>query len=703
MKAILPCFFLLLLGPPFAAIAADENPPSIYSVPKWSKPVSTDAPDEAFQIEVLNVSGDPKTSPNDRFALAWSDDGLIVWADVQDPSPQMSSNPRQLWRGDALDIYLTSLGPESGLAQLTFSPGRLTPDKSTPWHYGIVNIPGLDKEALPEPIIQVSAGQQGYQMSVVIPWGLIPGNFVEAELGFQAYIKHVGDEGVYLSHWHPARDTWRNAENSNRLRLADEASAPVQMQAAFAVKGLREVELTVRTTPDLVGGDVLLRCVESTDDSLVKAWTKLGVVQKEESIGLARITMPSAFALASGSLWEVKVGSQLTTNPLAMPDIQAIRSSAFQSVLLDTESTIFSGEALPMLGLQNPLLVEAVFGDVEIVTRYFDAEYNEVSRAEKPGRYGALVIMTTHDGITEEREFTLFRTEEAFSSRFDLYRSQISFPKSFGIPDSVVQSEQSEVNRFVSNQLYNLPEYTPSWATLLAGLHDIAKDPEAYHGLSVWDIHNFWWYGLRNKLGQTQPYERLIYLPEGYEDEPNRQWPLLIFLHGSGERGDNLNKVKKHGPPKLCEDGQSLPFIVLAPQCPSDEWWNPDKLYDLLQTIQEEYRVDADRIYITGLSMGGHGTWALIGRYPDAFAAAAPICGRANPELADRITSVSVWVFHGGADTIVPAFYSERMGSALEDAGGDVKLTIYPEAGHDSWTETYSNEALYQWFLQHEN
>ena len=174
---------------------------------------------------------------------------------------------------------------------------------------------------------------------------------------------------------------------------------------------------------------------------------------------------------------------------------------------------------------------------------------------------------------------------------------------------------------------------------------------------------------------------------------------MILFLHGAGERGDDLEKVKVHGPPKLVEQGQHLPFIVVSPQCPLDDWWLPAQLIDLVDQISAQHRVDPDRIYLTGLSMGGYGTWATAIEYPDRFAAIAPICGGGDPEDVERITHIPTWVFHGAKDPVVPLQRSEVMVDALKERGADVKFTVYPEADHDSWTATYDNPEFYEWLL----
>jgi predicted peptidase len=190
----------------------------------------------------------------------------------------------------------------------------------------------------------------------------------------------------------------------------------------------------------------------------------------------------------------------------------------------------------------------------------------------------------------------------------------------------------------------------------------------------------------------------LLCLPKDYEQKPS--WPLLLFLHGAGERGADLTLVKKHGPPKLIDAGKEFPFIVVSPQCPPGRWWEAMELAALLDEIVEKCKVDQDRICVTGLSMGGFGTWSLAAYQPNRFAALVPICGGGEPITAKVLTYAPAWVFHGAKDAVVPLERSEKMVEVLKKRGGSVKFTIYPEAGHDAWTQTYANPEVYEWLLQ---
>lgn len=192
----------------------------------------------------------------------------------------------------------------------------------------------------------------------------------------------------------------------------------------------------------------------------------------------------------------------------------------------------------------------------------------------------------------------------------------------------------------------------------------------------------------------------LLYLPEGFEMDTDEAYPLLLFLHGSGERGTDLRLVKKHGPLKVAES-MDLPFIILGPQCPDIPFWKVTDIKMLLDQIVAKYPVDKNKIYITGLSMGGFATWEMLVYYPDLFAAAIPVSGGGHPYRAHTFDHVPVWAFHGARDNVVPVEYSKIMEKALTDLGADFELTIYPDAYHDAWTETYNNPEIYKWLLEH--
>ena len=199
--------------------------------------------------------------------------------------------------------------------------------------------------------------------------------------------------------------------------------------------------------------------------------------------------------------------------------------------------------------------------------------------------------------------------------------------------------------------------------------------------------------------------------------ESQASFPLVIFLHGAGERGNNNEAQLAHitGLFTDSKNRSAFPCFVLAPQCPAKLWWathnkdgsmkaNPTPtmqlVIGLIERIVKENKIDPTRIYITGVSMGGFGTWDLLARFPTKFAAAIPICGGADVGIANRIKHVPQWIFHGAEDKLVHPNQSRRMVKALQRAGGIPKYTEYPHVAHDSWVKAYQEPNLLPWLFK---
>lgn len=205
--------------------------------------------------------------------------------------------------------------------------------------------------------------------------------------------------------------------------------------------------------------------------------------------------------------------------------------------------------------------------------------------------------------------------------------------------------------------------------------------------------------------GATIPY--LLYTPDAYEADTARLWPFILFLHGSGERGQDVELVRLHGVPRTIDKRPDFPAIVLSPQCPLDERWSQqaNKLLTLLNTVLKGLRVDHSRVYLTGLSMGGEGSWHFGSLHPERFAAVLPICGRMPPqtegfpEKACALKDVPVWVFHGAKDDRAPVDHSKTLAKVLEDCGGNVQLTVFPDGDHFIWDHVYEDEATWNWLF----
>ena len=198
--------------------------------------------------------------------------------------------------------------------------------------------------------------------------------------------------------------------------------------------------------------------------------------------------------------------------------------------------------------------------------------------------------------------------------------------------------------------------------------------------------------------GEKSSIPHWTYLPKSYVDNAKQAVPLLLFLHGAGESGDDLNQVLQWGPPKRIVEGKHYPLVIVSPQCPDRKiGWNGKQLVILINELVEKYNIDRRRIYCTGLSMGGAGTFKIIETAPRLLATAVPICGRGNIENARKMTHQSIRIYVGSEDGVLPA--NQQITTAIKKAGGDVTLTVYDGVGHVCWPAVYEDPKFYQWLL----
>lgn len=202
----------------------------------------------------------------------------------------------------------------------------------------------------------------------------------------------------------------------------------------------------------------------------------------------------------------------------------------------------------------------------------------------------------------------------------------------------------------------------------------------------------------------TEGYAYQLFVPRAVaaSSKASGKWPLLLFLHGSGERGSDIAKVKVHGPPKRADADPTFPFILVSPLLPADQDWDVAKLEAILDHLERSLPVDRDRVYLTGLSRGGHAVWRWSAQAPRRFAAVAAVAGRGDPATACALKDLPVWAFHGDRDDVVTPEGSFAMARAIRACGGRMsRLTIYPDLGHNAWDPAYDDPELYLWLLSH--
>jgi predicted esterase len=678
-------------GPKEETLAA---PPAIPQAPAAAEPVaipkvadaSGDWAAHAYQVNVLTPVGSDVTTKA-SVALAWTPAALLLQVRTDDATPV--ENTTESWESDSVEIFLASSVGSDDHLQFTCIPGRKSDPPSPSCFVDDKRASG--PHAVP-PEMQTQKDAHGYVMTFSVPWTNLkrvpqPGDTI----GLQICVKDARQDGSITQRiWYPRIGAGDDPSLMQAVKLADEAGPPEN-----AAAWLQSVGLT--TT-------IHLSAVAAAAGKKFDVWSSgQKVVSGELQAGgpdgsRAAIPLPEEWKQKKGASLVVAVDGNVLPGDLTVPDLAQQKMALVKNLPIDCH-TIFDGAAFPSIDFANRDLVEAAIGPYTVHPRFFDARWNEVTKPDAPGRYGAIVEFRLNDGQSFTRHFTLFKTVLPYAPKRDPYVATVKFPAAFGLPEAAMAKEQWGITEWTAGTLDAAQRKAADWSRLVAGLHDLAADPARLHGFTVWKIDNDWWSELQKRLGENQDYPHLTHLPDDY-DKDQRLWPLIIFLHGSGERGSNLNVLQNKGPLGYINQGHPLPFIVVSPQCPEDESWNADRLARLLDQVEAADRVDPRRVYVTGLSLGGFGSLDFAATYPDRVAAIAPLSGGDDPALAERLRKMPAWFFHGAEDDVVPTRYSVDLAHALQKLGAPVKLTVYPGVGHGGWDVTYSNPELYSWFLQ---
>jgi pimeloyl-ACP methyl ester carboxylesterase len=750
--------------------AQDPSQSPIYDVPRLDDIKIDGNPadwgDRGLAVNALaNTSGkiQPKSDIDVSLRLAWNDRGLVALVTVHD---DVVIEQASATAGDCIELFVSTGVGRSDYLRCAIAPG-ITP--AHPKLRSLVFDERTDAQLRKTPAHASAARTKiagGYVIEALIPWtnfNLKP--MIGREVGFQLIVNDVdsASQSTRLA-WYPSTETAHDPTKMQRLRLASGAAGtpPAVNVAAFGdYPRYHRTRINVIGDGSLEGKlvEVVRRPTPGESTAMTRPADPPGDDDSDEAQPTSAPAAPRPRVLVSGHMESDWVRPELTSADLSLPIPPRDTGYGLLDVMIDGKRVgfvdlpkpsyasrwimpyeefaftpcVFSTRAFPEGDFVNATFVEDLLGPYETRVTYYDADFNKVVTADKPGRYGAVVEVRTEDGHVFKRYKTLFREPKDFSWRNTEIPVTVRLPKEMGISSAAVRLQQKAVSDYYKQLLEDEGMNRDSdTAVLLAGLFETKSATfKPVLRNSPPSMDRAWWAGLKRKLGEPV-LPHLVFLPHGYlganadaawktedgrlkmEDgtkaaapppSPGQRWPLLLFLHGKGERGDNLEQVREAGLAARLDYDRSFreqfPAIVVAPQCPANGWWSTYELAALLDDIQARYPVDPDRVYVTGMSMGGYGTWALATEFPDRFAAIAPVCGGGDPDEAERLINVPVWTFHGVQDSIVPIAESERMVAALQKLGNPVKFNKYPDAGHDAWTETYANRDLYAWLFSH--
>ena len=684
--------------PPFESLTLDANPQ------KWST--------AGFRVDVLNEAdphpgSDQNLPPSLR--LAWTLKGLAIFVQVHDTTPDEADKIESLWEKDSVEFVLSDPAHPGQILQFLVAPGM---DPTHPKLRTYLHDFRHDQTTPAKPTIEAASTKtpDGYILEALIPFAnLNLDGKLGTRLGFQINVTDSlpgGQKAHYR--WGTAELSFKSDAPHHPLILADAPSEPVTYAMDGNYQAFRRYRVRICSTekqPQKLS-------LQNNSAKEIAALQYTGgrdcidlpypEVTFTDTAGKFDFSGLNAFLTHLTLLADGKSVAQLA--PAQPPS----RQEAAEQLRIRCSGYAFSGTTLPTFDLEDPIAAEDLLGSYSITTRYFDAHLNQVTSAQNPGPYAAVIHITgTHIAsdkgpISADRIFTLYRYPEKIGRRdtLEFTAQDLALPKQFGIRPAVVATQSATIlETFKRNFLNDLSRSDDS-AILLAALAATAEgEPPYVDRTSPASLNAICIHDLRKKLGLPAAYKYLEHLPPNYAADKETKFPLIIYLHGSGERGDNLNALKANGLVAYLEKHPDFPAVVLSPQCPRNTWWQPTQVNDLIDAALAQYRVDPDRVYLTGLSMGGYGTWAYAAWYPEKLAAAVPICGIGDIKDVARLKNLPLWAFHGEADSVVPCPPDRACADALKALGGNVQFTAYPNVDHDSWTQTYNNPELYTWLL----
>jgi dienelactone hydrolase len=642
--------------------------------------------DRGFQGVVMR-SASPRRLPVEQFdaqiRLAWNDRGLLVLADVTDPEIHESDLDAQLGAGTDVEVVVDNRGKDRW--QTDISPG-VDP------HHPKLRMRFADDRSRALRKIELSATAAakktaaGYLVEAEIPWASLA---TDAKAGTEIGLL------VRVNQPH-GQNNAQLAFASRQIRLAENASAPVTLAVTGGYERFKRTRFSIATTADSAGKIAIFK---AGDDVLGQA-----AMRADGRLAVAEVSVPIP---PFGKPFKPVV-AWLDARPVAsvaLPNADDARRKAAGNLDLVASPAVFNQATFPPVDFYSPGGAEDLLGNYQVHTTYYNANYDVVTSADKPGRYGAIVEVTPEFGKPFKRYLTLYHGDKDFNLRPLQLKASLVLPPKIGIDPAVGREQASAAGELLGEEMRNSCWRDSDLAIYLAGLGETPPGtPDLPRRLGIEGKDAVWWYGLKKKTGNLVPYKYLVHVPQTKPADPQAKYPLMLFLHGSGERGSNLNAVKDHGPPMILRDQPNWAFkdqfIIVSPQCPENQVWEPLLLRDLLDEVSAKYPVDPDRVYLTGLSLGGEGTWDLAEWFPDRFAALAPVAGGGDPADAARIAEIPTWVFHGALDPTVKIENAYQMVQALRDLHARVRFTVYPDYGHNSWDPAYDDPRLYEWMLQ---
>lgn len=672
---------------------------------------ASDWGNSGFKIDLFaDSTGKVAASLNakDIVRLGWNEKGLLALFQVADSTPHESVDSNVLWQGTGVELLMADRAGGSNAFHMLISPG-ISPEHSKIRSFFYDNRTDLMLKAVPLKLIsERSYTSSGYTLEVLLPWsnlGIKPA--IGARCAMQVMINHLDAAGKNNTlMWYPMVGSDSDTARMSSVVLSKETGRDKRFVAFSDGASVWPEKIAVVGDASLAG-----RKVTAIYDSKMVAQA---VMQPSSVRSIANLSLSAEQCPQADKLLYIMVDGE---DYIQIPPIESIvpiepstlaGSFGKSDSMLDKSPLVFSpfvfsGNEFPDCDFENASQIRSLFGGYTITRRFFNSNYEEVTRADKTGRYGAIVsVKTPGNGPSTVRYITLYRQKDTVDWNREELTGSLNLPEEMGIDPAACSAQNRFFNDLIKRALFDRISTKPDGAVVMAGISETPADSgKCTYRNSVWTLDNNWWYGLLKKLNKDVAYHYSAYLPASYDADTNKSWPLLIVLHGSGARelsDENLQRDRVFVP-ILESTKDKYPMITVIPHCPKWQHWDGMIIKDMIDSVGQKYRIDRTKIYLTGFSMGGYGSFDSAAQYPDLFTAVAPICGGGDPEDAAAYGKLPIWAFHGDKDPVVPVSESIKMVDAIKKAGGDAKLTIYPGAGHNAWDATFTNPAFYEWLL----
>lgn len=680
---------LLLVAAGCSQVREPQSAAGAFDLPRAVNATSGDTTASALQLKMmLPVQGPIDANHwSPAFSLSWNDEGLLVVVEAADTTPHEADRDNELYAGDSVELFVSRDDRFSEAYQLTISPG------TDPDHAEVRTVLVRDGVTPPEGEVEADVSRAflsggGYRLRVLLPWKNLNLTGARGEkVRLQVVVNDANPAGgVYKMSWFPSALTYRRPQDAYTLVLGKKAAKSFALTALADYPGFSRAHVTVAGAGHLAG-----RTVE--------------IFQGDDRLGSVVLTRRDLLATGELDLLMPSYGQSYQHLSLRMDGEEAGRVTlsrpggptgqgrdyAARRERFVFDRYIFSGTSLPTGSFENPSKLANIVGPYSTTVRYFDADFNEVSEAREIGRYGAVVEIKANHGSVWRRYITLFRSNSG-DLRLDKLATPAEWAGEIGV---ALTPEQQEL---IEKQLSRSPDQAPL-ATLLAVVAESARSGEqSGFSQNVWASNSVrsreasWWFRLKQTIGEEN-YLVLTQLPAGFGKQPGKRYPLIVYLHGSVQEPDlvksnDVFRALRHHPEFEC--------IAVAPLCPRTETFCAEAVDALLDEIIAKYPIDEDRIYLTGFSMGGCVSWTMAKMNPKRFAALAPVSYSTDLADMEQLLDLPVWAFIGAKDGLAVEAITAAKG--LREMGGRVRLTIYPEAGHD--TPALSDPRLYEWLLQ---